>query len=101
MAMRPWAMHTLCVESLERVSLQLHSNLRWRSYVPATPEGRPCHECESCRKVLNYSHPDFHVIMPLSLQKEHRAGDGKLSAEGWKFLSDSVRERIAEPLLSP
>lgn len=58
---------------------------------------RPCYECEQCRKVLHYSHPDLHVIMPVALQKEHRASDGKLNDEGWKFVAECVSKRISKP----
>ncbi|NLW33031.1 MAG: hypothetical protein GXY77_16430 [Fibrobacter sp.] len=59
---------------------------------------KPCYECDSCRKMLHYSHPDFHVIMPVSLQKEHRS-DSKLTEQGWKYISECVNERIREPYL--
>ena len=58
---------------------------------------RPCYSCQSCQKVQHYAHPDLHVIMPVPLQKEHKASDGKLSEEGWKFLSGCVEKRIANP----
>ena len=54
------------------------------------PGKAPCYACDSCTKVLRYAHPDFHVIMPVSLEKEHKK-DGKLSAEGWNFLASSVQ----------
>jgi DNA polymerase III, gamma/tau subunits len=57
----------------------------------------PCYECDSCAKVLRYAHPDFHVIMPVSLEKEHKAKDGKLSAEGWSYLTSCVQEKITRP----
>jgi DNA polymerase III delta' subunit len=60
------------------------------------PGKAPCYACDSCAKVLRYAHPDFHVIMPVSLEKEHKK-DGKLSAEGWNFLASSVQEKIAQP----
>ena len=28
----------------------------------------PCYTCEACKKVLRNAHPDFHVIMPVSLE---------------------------------
>jgi DNA polymerase-3 subunit delta' len=62
----------------------------------AEPGAVPCHVCDSCAKVLRYAHPDFHVIMPVALEKEHRK-DGKLSPEGWNFLTSSVQEKIAHP----
>ncbi|MGB7567761.1 MAG: hypothetical protein WBM07_07870 [Chitinivibrionales bacterium] len=57
----------------------------------------PCYECDACAKVLRCAHPDFHVIVPVSLEKEHRGKDGKLSAEGWNYLTSCVQERIARP----
>ena len=60
-------------------------------------EEKPCLECENCRRVLTCSHPDFHVVMPLSLSKEHKSSDGKLSDEGWKYLSQCVKVRIDDP----
>ncbi len=63
---------------------------------------RPCGECPSCRKALSYSHPDFHVIMPLCLSAEHKGGEGgALSEEGWAFASASVRARIDDPYRLP
>jgi len=63
---------------------------------------RPCGECPSCRKVLSYSHPDLHVIMPLCLGAEHKGGEGgALSEEGWALASASVRERIGDPYRIP
>ncbi|NLE01633.1 MAG: hypothetical protein GX640_17350 [Fibrobacter sp.] len=58
---------------------------------------RPCYTCPSCRKILNFSHPDLHILMPLALQKEHRSSDGKLNDEGWDFASSTVKQRIADP----
>jgi len=57
----------------------------------------PCYECEACRKVLHYTHPDFHVIMPVSLQKEHKSDSSKLTDEGWKYISGAIGARIANP----
>jgi hypothetical protein len=56
-----------------------------------------CHECENCRLVMRHAHPDFHLVMPVSLLKEHRGSDGHLSEEGWKYLDKRCRERIADP----
>ena len=65
-------------------------------------EGRqPCGECDGCRKVLSFSHPDFHVVMPLSLQKEHKGSDGRITEEGWNEFGIRVKERIADPYLLP
>ena len=60
-------------------------------------QNRPCYTCDSCVKMLKYGHPDFHVIMPVALEKEHRSSDGKLSDDGWKFVGESVLERIKDP----
>jgi DNA polymerase-3 subunit delta' len=57
----------------------------------------PCGECDSCRQVQHYAHPDFHCVMPLELQKEHKGTGGKLSDEGWAYLNKTCRDRIAEP----
>lgn len=59
-------------------------------------EKKPCYQCDSCRKVLHFSHPDLHIIMPMVLEKEHKTTDG-LSDAGWEFLSSSIRQRIADP----
>jgi DNA polymerase III delta' subunit len=62
---------------------------------------RPCLTCSSCQKVLHYSHPDFHVVMPLSIAKEHKDSGGDLNEEGWKNISDTVRSRLENPYLLP
>ena len=64
-------------------------------------ELQPCGECDGCRKVLSFSHPDFHVVMPLSLQKEHKGSDGKITEEGWNEFAERVKERIADPYMLP
>lgn len=58
---------------------------------------KPCGECASCKKVSRYSHSDFHVIMPVCLEKEHKNSDGKLSEAGWQLLSETVNKRIEDP----
>lgn len=58
---------------------------------------KPCGECVSCKKVSRYSHADFHVIMPVVLEKEHKSSDGKLSEAGWQLLSECVMKRIEDP----
>ncbi|MDR0330390.1 MAG: hypothetical protein LBH93_01600 [Chitinispirillales bacterium] len=59
-------------------------------------EARPCGECPSCKKVKAYSHPDFHVIMPLVLGAEHKK-DGVLTDEGWALAASSAKARIEDP----
>lgn len=66
------------------------------SLLCTSSENRPCWECESCRKIRNYAHPDFHALMPVVLQKEHRS-DGKLSDAGWQHISKSVKDRVDNP----
>ncbi len=60
---------------------------------------RPCMECSACKKVYFYAHPDFHVVMPIALQKEHRKSDGEITEEGWEEFYARVRERIEDPYL--
>jgi len=60
---------------------------------------RPCGVCGSCKKVLTYAHPDFHVVMPIVLQKEHKGSDGKITEAGWTEFAERVRERIGDPYL--
>ncbi len=62
---------------------------------------RPCNVCSSCRKVLGFMHPDFHVVMPVPLQREHKGSDGGISEEGWSELARRVKERIADPYAQP
>jgi DNA polymerase III delta' subunit len=57
----------------------------------------PCYTCANCRKVLNNTHPDFHVILPVSLDPSHKASDNKLSQKGWEYLTSLVQEKIAAP----
>jgi DNA polymerase III delta prime subunit len=61
------------------------------------PENSPCYRCDSCLKMLKYGHPDFHVIMPVVLEKEHRTSDSKLADDGWKYVGECVSERIKNP----
>jgi DNA polymerase III delta prime subunit len=75
---------------------------------------RPCMKCDSCRKVLNYSHPDFHVVVPVDLPRELKGdaegenedigGDEEVKNSGkeekkWVFISDRIQERIKEVYL--
>jgi DNA polymerase III delta' subunit len=60
-------------------------------------ENAPCMNCTSCSKVKNHAHPDFHIALPVSLEKEHKASDGKLSDDGWDFLHKACLSRIQDP----
>lgn len=60
-------------------------------------DSRPCMVCDSCSKMLKYGHPDFHVVMPVAMEKEHRSSDSKLSDDGWKFVGECVMDRIRNP----
>jgi DNA polymerase-3 subunit delta' len=62
---------------------------------------RPCYQCSSCKKMADFSHPDFHVIMPLALQKEHKGSDGKLTDAGWDEMVLQVKKRIVDPYCLP
>ncbi len=64
-------------------------------------EETPCYTCESCRKVLHCAHPDFHVMTPVCLDKEHKGKDEKLNQDGWNFLSEAALARIDDPYASP
>jgi DNA polymerase III delta' subunit len=57
--------------------------------------GRPCMKCASCTRVLHYAHPDFHVIMPVVLDKGHKGDDGTLKTEGWEYVAQCVKKRIS------
>jgi len=62
---------------------------------------RPCGECAACRKVGAYSHPDFHVIMPLVLLPEHKKDGGSLSDEGWALAAAAAKRRLGDPYRLP
>ena len=64
-------------------------------------EFQPCGTCNACRKVLAFSHPDFHVVMPLSLQKEHKGSDGRITEAGWNEFSLQVKKRLEDPYHIP
>ncbi len=55
-------------------------------------ELRPCYECESCKRVTNYSHPDLHIIMPV--EKGDSSSD---SEEQWQHFAKLVKNRIENP----
>jgi DNA polymerase III delta' subunit len=57
----------------------------------------PCYSCDSCVKIERNAHQDFHVIAPVTLEKEHKSSDGKLNQDGWRYLSQSMREKINRP----
>jgi hypothetical protein len=57
----------------------------------------PCYQCDSCRQLLNYNHPDFHCVFPVALQKEHKSSDKGLNEAGWSYLAEVCREKIANP----
>lgn len=59
----------------------------------------PCRSCSSCQKVLRNNFPDFHVVLPVSLEKDHKSSDGTLSKAGWDFLSSTVVSKISAPYL--
>lgn len=59
----------------------------------------PCGSCPACQKLMRNSHPDFHVALPVSLEKDHKSSDGTLSKAGWDFLSSIVASKIGSPYL--
>jgi len=61
-----------------------------------TGDKKPCGACDSCRKIAHNAHPDFHVIMPVALEKDHKDSGSSVSEEGWDFIAGSIRERIAD-----
>ncbi len=66
-----------------------------------SPDAVPCYNCESCRQVAHHAHPDFHLVMPVALGKEHKGSDGKLSENGWKHIATCSVDRISHPYSSP
>ncbi|MBD3240125.1 MAG: hypothetical protein GF331_06025 [Chitinivibrionales bacterium] len=67
----------------------------------ASSDEAPCYECESCRKVLHHAHPDFGLVFPVALARDHRSSSGALSDKGWEYIAATARERIAQPYLVP
>jgi len=61
---------------------------------------KPCGVCSSCKKVLSYSHPDFHIVMPMLLQAEHKK-ESALSELGWQFAGACAKQRIDAPYKMP
>jgi DNA polymerase-3 subunit delta' len=59
----------------------------------------PCYRCRSCSSLRGYSHPDFHLVFPLKLEKSHKSsGDStKLSDEGWKYVAEETVKKIQNP----
>lgn len=59
----------------------------------------PCYTCKSCRQILSFSHPDFHCVFPVTLESVHKSsGDSnKLSEEGWSFITQEMRKKLAAP----
>jgi len=64
-------------------------------------EARPCGECPACKKAHAYSHPDFHVVMPIVLADAHKESGGGLSEKGWEFAAQSAKQRISDPYKLP
>ncbi|MDR0306404.1 MAG: hypothetical protein LBI42_06145 [Chitinispirillales bacterium] len=63
-------------------------------------ESRPCGVCLACKKTASYSHPDFHVIMPVLLQAEHKK-ESSLNEQGWQFVASCAKSRIEDPYKLP
>lgn len=59
----------------------------------------PCYNCDSCKQIQNYSHPDFHCVFPVLLDKSHKSSSesSKLSEDGWVFVADETQKRIKNP----
>lgn len=60
-------------------------------------ESVPCYECESCRMIQKYSHPDFHLVFPVTLEKPHKSSGSSLSDEGWEYIAGKTIEKINTP----
>jgi len=63
-------------------------------------EVKPCGGCSACKKVLSYSHPDFHIVMPMLLSPEHKK-ESALSELGWQFVAACAKQRIDDPYKMP
>lgn len=64
-----------------------------------TSEGKvPCHTCSSCKRVLNYNHPDLHIILPIPLRKGIMNDEG-LTEKGWELISSKIRAKISDPYI--
>ena len=62
---------------------------------------RPCLTCPSCAKVLHNAHPDFRVVLPVVLGKEHKGDGSELKEAGWQHIAACVKERIENPYSMP
>ena len=62
---------------------------------------KPCRICSACTQVLEHAHSDFHVVMPLTIGKEHKKSSGDISEEGWEFIHSRLVNRIADPYATP
>lgn len=58
---------------------------------------KPCYSCSACKKILSLNHPDFHIIMPVALQKNYRTNDGKINEAGWDEINEQVKMRLHDP----
>jgi len=61
---------------------------------------KPCGVCLSCKKVESYSHPDFHIVMPMLLSPEHKK-ESALSELGWQYAGACAKQRIDDPYKMP
>jgi DNA polymerase-3 subunit delta' len=59
----------------------------------------PCYRCPACTRLLHYAHPDFHMVFPVYLAKEHRGSDNSLSQRGWDYLCETAGRRVRDPYL--
>jgi DNA polymerase-3 subunit delta' len=64
-----------------------------------TTEGNvPCGICSSCKRILNFNHPDLHIVLPIPLKPGFQTDDG-LTERGWKYIADKIQAKIANPYL--
>jgi len=57
----------------------------------------PCYTCDACTRIMRGNHPGLHIMMPVTLKKEHKSSDNHLSTEGWEYLQQSIRWKIEHP----
>lgn len=64
-----------------------------------TEDAAPCYQCESCRKLLQYSDPDFHCVFPVALESSHKkpSDSAELTEEGWLHVAEQTRSRLQNP----